>query len=119
VKRRLIGCAAALAALAGALPAAAHSLLLESGPAANATVTAPGRIVLRFNNRIEAALSRVRLLDEHGAHHDLSPALAPGTLDRLVADAPPLTPGRYRVEWQVLSTDGHVVSGRYSFRVAP
>ena len=120
MNRRLVAGAAALAALAGAFPASAHSLLLESSPAANATVTAPpGRVVLRFNNRIEAALSRVRLSDDRGARQDLIPALAPGRLDRLVAEAPALTPGRYWVEWQVLSADGHVVSGRYSFRVAP
>jgi methionine-rich copper-binding protein CopC len=32
---------------------------------------------------------------------------------------PPLAPGRWRVQWQVLSTDGHVVSGRYEFQLAP
>ena len=34
-----------------------------------------------------------------------------------VAPVPAVKPGRYRVEWQVLSTDGHVVTGRYSFTV--
>jgi methionine-rich copper-binding protein CopC len=27
--------------------------------------------------------------------------------------------GNYTLEWQVLSTDGHVVSGRFSFTVVP
>jgi methionine-rich copper-binding protein CopC len=113
----LLGAALALAA---AGPAAAHSLLLESAPAANATLTAaPPRLALRFNNRIEKTLSRVRLLDARGAALPLVVAVDEGPADRLVAAMPPLTPGAWRVEWQVLSTDGHVVSGRFEFRLAP
>ena len=44
--------------------------------------------------------------------------LADGPADRLTATVPSLDPGGWRVEWRVLSTDGHVVSGRFSFRVA-
>jgi methionine-rich copper-binding protein CopC len=112
----LLGAALALAA---AGPAAAHSLLLESTPAANATLTSPPpRVALRFNNRIEKSLSRVRLVDARGDAQALT--LAPdGPADRLAAPVPPLAPGRWRVEWQVLSTDGHVVSGRFEFRLAP
>jgi methionine-rich copper-binding protein CopC len=39
--------------------------------------------------------------------------------DSVVARVPPLSPGAWRVEWQVFSTDGHVVSGTYGFRLAP
>ena len=99
-------------------PAAAHSLLLESTPAANAAGGSPTRVELRFNNRIERALSRIRLVDERGARHEL-PIDDRGSPDRLSAPLSPLAPGPYRVEWQVLSTDGHIVSGRFSFRVAP
>ena len=113
----LLGAALVLAANA---PAAAHSLLLESVPAANATLTAaPPRLALRFNNRIEKALSRVRLLDAHGVAQPLVVAVDGEPADRLTAALPPLAPGPWRVEWQVLSTDGHVVSGRFEFRLAP
>ena len=44
---------------------------------------------------------------------------AEGAADRLTATVPALAPGRWRVEWQVLSKDGHVVSGRFEFRLAP
>jgi hypothetical protein len=107
-------------ALAAAAPAAAHSLLLESSPAPNATLTAsPPRLVLRFNNRIEKALSRVRLVDERGGVVAVAVAVADGSTDRLTASVPALGPGRWRVEWQVLSTDGHVVTGSFAFRLAP
>jgi hypothetical protein len=112
---------ATLLVLASAAPAFAHSLLLTATPAPDAVVAAsPLHVRLRFNNRIEKSLSRVRLVDERGAvaaalidARDAAPA------DSLVARVPPLAPGAWRVEWQVFSTDGHVVSGSYGFRLAP
>lgn len=115
--RRLL---AAGLVLAAAGPAAAHSLLLESAPASGATLTTPPReLMLRFNNRIEKSLSRVRVLDERGAAQTLAVTGDPSAADRLTASIPPLAPGRWRVEWQVLSMDGHVVAGRFEFRLAP
>lgn len=105
--------------LAVASLASAHSLLLESSPAAGSTVDAPGRLVLRFNNRIEKPLSRVRVLNERGAAQPLTAPTSDGPADRLTVLLPPLPPGAYRVEWQVLSTDGHIVRGGFAFRVAP
>ena len=106
--------------LAAAPPAVPHSLLLDASPAPNATLAAaPSRLVLRFNNRIEAALSRVRLVDELGRVHALTVLVTDTGPDRLTAAVPALQPGRWRVEWQVLSTDGHVVSGTFTFRLAP
>ena len=115
------GVRAALAAalLASAIPAAAHSLLLEARPAANSAVSAPTRVTLRFNNRIEKRLSRVTIVEGERMRHDLSVITSEGATDTLTALAPPLVPGAYHVEWQVLSTDGHVVTGRYAFRVVP
>jgi copper resistance protein C len=110
---------ALLALLLSFAPAFAHSLLLESAPSANSTVAAsPAELKLRFNNRIEKRLSRIRLVDEQGKSQDLSVAVD-GAADWLTASVPAMSPGRYRVEWQVLSTDGHVVSGRFSFQVKP
>jgi methionine-rich copper-binding protein CopC len=109
------------AALVGvAASAGAHSLLLESVPAPGATLTAPPReLMLRFNNRIEKSLSRVRLVDLGGIVRPLVVTVGAGPPDRLTAAVPSLGPGRWRVEWQVLSTDGHVVSGRFDFTLTP
>ena len=108
----------ALVAVAGS--ASAHSLLLESVPAPGAALAeAPRQLMLRFNNRIERSLSRVRLVDSRGADQALVVSVGVAEpADRLTAAVPPLAPGRWRVEWQVLSTDGHVVSGRFDFTLA-
>ena len=104
--------------LAVATAASAHSLLLESFPAAGADLARPPeRVALRFNNRIERRLSRIRLVDHRGEAWALAVAQADGAPDALTAPVPPLGPGTYRVEWRVLSTDGHVVNGRFGFRV--
>jgi methionine-rich copper-binding protein CopC len=76
-------------------------------------------VTQRFNNRIEKVLSRLRLLDERGGEHPLVISVSGDPADRLSAAMPALSPGRYRVEWQVLSTDGHIVVGRFMFRVTP
>jgi len=111
--------AAAVLLIAVAGPAAAHSLLLESTPAAGATLAAgPPELMLRFNNRIEKPLSRVRLLDGRGGAQPVALRADAAPADRLTGPLPPLGPGRWRVEWQVLSTDGHVVSGRFDFNIA-
>lgn len=116
-RRRLLALAAA-GALAAA-PAAAHSLLVAATPAADARLSrAPAEVVLRFNSRIEKRLSRLRLLDGRGEARALTPS-PEGSPDELRAALPPLAPGTWRVQWQVLSVDGHLVSGAYAFEVVP
>jgi copper resistance protein C len=117
--KRSLGAIVVAFALLLAGSALAHSLLLESAPAAGAVLTsAPARVSLRFNNRIEKRLSRLVLVNAGGQSQPLSP-LADGGPDQLEATAPPLSPGAYRLEWHVLSTDGHLVSGAVPFRIAP
>jgi methionine-rich copper-binding protein CopC len=113
----------AAALLAGTLmlalpgPAVAHSLLLESSPAAGAvTVSSPAVITLVFNNRVEKRLCRLRLIDGQGRARTLAIS-TDGPADRLEARGPGLSPGPWRVEWVVMSADGHVVSGTFAFRV--
>lgn len=113
---------ATLVALLSVAPADAHSLLLGSTPAPNSVVTAsPPFISLKFNNRIEKRLCHVRLVDERGvvAVALVTTRAEDAGADSVVAKVPPLAPGPWRVEWQVFSTDGHVVSGTYGFRLAP
>jgi len=107
--------------LASVAPAPAHSLLLGATPAPDAVLTAsPLQLRLHFNNRIEKRLSRVRLVDERGGVATaIIDSRDPAPADSVVARVPPLAPGAWRVEWQVFSTDGHVVSGTYGFRLAP
>jgi methionine-rich copper-binding protein CopC len=109
--------AAAVLALMPA-SAGAHSLLIASTPAADGTVHDTAAVTLRFNNRIEKKLSRIRLVPARGDAQVL-PLRGEGAVDILEAPLPRLAAGRYRIEWRVLSTDGHVVSGAFAFSVSP
>lgn len=97
----------------------AHAILVKADPAKEAEITAaPSEVHLTFNDAvgeeylalavIDASGTRV---DQHDAHLDFSDHA------QLRATVTPLTPGQYTVRYRVLSADGHVVSGKYSFVV--
>lgn len=109
-----------LLALPGApAPAAAHAIVLESSPKHDAVLPeAPSRLVLRFNSRIEAALSRVTIEPSAGRPVALPVAAeAASAADRLVVPLQPLAPGIYIVRYRVLAADGHVTEGALRFTV--
>jgi methionine-rich copper-binding protein CopC len=101
-----------------ARPLLAHAILLESSPAANAKISGPdAAIKLRFNVRIDLGRSRLLLVRPDGTQTPLTikKDMQP---DIIAADAAGLTPGDYRIRWQVLASDGHITRGEVLFRVA-
>lgn len=108
---------ALLLATVAAGPAAAHSELRRSVPAAGAVLDrAPDRIELHFNEAVQ--LTALRLHRVGGAEVAL-----PRRAIRQAASAtialPPLEPGQYRAEWRIISADGHAVGGVIHFRIEP
>lgn len=99
-------------------PAAAHAIILESQPAAGATVSGPDLdIKLRFNSRLDHERSRMSLILPDGSNETLD--ITADTLpELLLAHASGLAPGAYRLRWQVLAIDGHITRGEIPFRVA-
>ena len=99
----------------------AHALVLESSPRGGEVLrTAPARIFLRFNSRIEQGLSGITVTGPEGRPIPLPVAGAPeGAPNELSAPLPTLPPGQYLVRWKVLSADGHVTQGALRFTVAP
>ena len=95
----------------------AHAILMESTPALNSFVRAPELdIVLRFNVRIDGSRSRLRLASPDGAVSTLtSSQISPDILRTHVSQ---LKPGTYKLEWQVLASDGHISRGEIPFTVA-
>ena len=103
-------------------PAAAHAIVLQSEPAAGAVLaSAPERVVLRFNSKIEKRLSRATLAASGGSPVALDVASAPagdGEPDRLVLPLTKLSPGAYVVRYKVLSVDGHITEGALRFTIS-
>jgi copper resistance protein C len=119
--------AALLAGLVAGLPplglpsAAAHAIVLESVPVADAVLDrAPERITLRFNSKIEKRLSRISL-SVAGGRPEFVPVASDGAgaaePDRLLIPLRPLGAGKYVLRYKVLSADGHITEGALRFTV--
>lgn len=114
----------AIASLAFASAAYAHPKLLSATPAPNATVSTPGRLELRFSEKLMPKFSGADLMmTTHGgkAHAPMKVAgtAALGADGRTLVVTPksPLGAGRYSVAWHVVSVDTHRVAGNYAFTV--
>ena len=100
-----------------ASPSRAHAVLLESSPALKTSVSGPDvPLKLRFNVRIDAARSRLTLVDPDGSSQalEISKQDSPEIIS---AEAKGLHPGPYRLRWQVLASDGHITRGEIPFTV--
>jgi methionine-rich copper-binding protein CopC len=97
--------------------AAAHAVIVESTPAVNAVVDGGTvAITLRYNSRIDHERSRLTLIAADGKARTL-PIAADSAPDIVAAEAIGLTPGTYRLRWQVLAVDGHLTRGDIPFSV--
>ena len=95
----------------------AHAILMESTPKLHATVAGPDvAIRLRFNVRVDGSRSRLHLLASDGSLRTL-PLAKQSTPDILQSQATGLKPGAYKLQWQVLASDGHISSGEVAFSV--
>lgn len=96
-----------------------HAILKESRPAAGSTVKGPDvPIMLRYNVRIDAKLSKLQLLNPDNSTSDLTIDTQQSSPDTLTSKATGLKPGPYRIRWQVLAPDGHITRGEIPFTVA-
>ncbi len=100
--------------------AAAHGALRRTDPRGGSTVkSASSQVRLEFTGAIEPAYSRVQVLDGGGRRVDLGDnRVDPDNRTLLRVSLPALPAGRYKVAWRVLSVDGHVTEGDFTFRVA-
>jgi len=108
---------AVTASLLGPSSSLAHAVLLESTPALKGSVAGPdAQLKLRFNVRIDAARSRLTLVDPDGSSQtlEISGQDPPNTIS---TQAKGLHPGAYRLRWQVLASDGHITRGEIPFTV--
>jgi methionine-rich copper-binding protein CopC len=95
----------------------AHALVVESSPAVDSSVAGPEiAVTLRFNSRLDHQRSRLTLIGADGAEHRLT-LLPEGAPDTLQATASGVSPGAYKLRWQVLAIDGHITRGDIPFRV--
>lgn len=93
----------------------AHAILMESKPALKSSVKGPDvAFWLRFNVRIDGTRSRLRLVAPDGSQQNL-PLARQSNPDILQSQAAGLKPGAYKLQWQVLASDGHISRGEVPF----
>jgi len=107
-----------------AAPAGAHAIIRRSEPAAGASVP-PGPVQLRlvFNSRLDHGRSALHVapmrLGGGGSADEVDvPLAADSPAAELIGTTGPLSPGAWRVRWQVLALDGHITRGDIPFTVA-
>ena len=105
--------ASSLVVLTAARP---HVTLVSSEPAASSHVSvAPTRVRLVYSEPVEGGVARVVLVPTNGAPVTLRAAGDPRNVNAVIAPIDSLTPGNYKVDWRVVSSDGHTVAGAFSF----
>jgi methionine-rich copper-binding protein CopC len=107
-------------ACSSGLPAAqAHAIILESSPQHEESVTAPKKLVLRFNSRLEKPLCSVQIVGPRQRSIALLRPDPDAPPDTLAYPLPHLEPGAYQARWKVMAADGHVTEGTVLFTVLP
>lgn len=97
----------------------AHAHLEQQSPAADSLVASPQVLTLNFSEGIEPGFSGVVVTDAQ------KQVIKTGTATRDEKNKAQLTvpleqtlaPGAYRVDWHVVSVDGHKTKGSYRFSV--
>jgi copper resistance protein C len=99
--------------------APAHSALQRAEPPVESKLKwPPSEVKLTFTGRLEPVYSIIRVRDDRGAEVDRQDTrVDPSNPLLLRATLQPLDRGAYTVIWRVLSVDGNVTEGRYTFRV--
>lgn len=101
---------------AGAQRAEAHDQLLRSIPASGETVAqAPSEATLEFSGNVAEIGSEVALLHNGEAIEIAGPLQFAG--GKVTVPLPGLDNGSYELNWRVVSTDGHPISGTVPFTV--
>lgn len=97
----------------------AHATLTKSEPPRRASLSVPPKhIQLWFNEEIEGSYASISVIDsDENSITDAVPELVPDDLKSIVLPIPELNPGRYTVQYRVLSVDGHVVESSFGFMV--
>jgi copper resistance protein C len=97
----------------------AHAYLVKSSPVRRAVLSnAPARVVLWFNERLEAQFSQLSVWNHEGGQVDRGDIqVGPDDPKKLSVGIPTLPAGVYSVKFRVLSVDGHIVEAEFPFSV--
>lgn len=116
MKRLIPVATAAFLTTAISTPAFAHSELQSATPGDGETVTEPtDHVTLTFGGKIEDG-SHIEVIDAAGEKVEQE-SLNIDNNEMTVTFDEPLENSTYKVDWDIISGDGHTLMGEYSFTV--
>ena len=95
----------------------ASAVLVSADPAPNSTVSSPMLIQLHFSEAIDKQSTRAELTDAGGNPVAAMPMGAKDAKSVALMPNQPLGAGKYTVSWTAVSSDGHKMTGHFSFTV--
>ena len=118
--RQKIAAICAVIALLAPLPAQAHTSLVSSVPIKNSTIKAmPKTIAMTFDDKlIKIAgknVSKFSVVGPDGKEIKLGPITLTNQIISAAVLEPKPKPGIYKINYRVISGDGHPVSGTIKF----
>ena len=123
LRRSAVGLAlAAVAVFASAVPASAHDQLVSSTPGdGEQLASAPSTVSMTFSGELlvldsELTGAVVLVVDESGTDWVTGPVTVAGNTVTAPVD-PEMPVAGYQVRWQVVSEDGHPISGVIPFTI--
>ena len=100
--------------------ASAHAYIIKSAPAENEILTeSPKKVTIQFDETIQPSFNSIEVFDSSGKQVDQkngridpsNPAIIESDLKEHLPD------GTYRIQWRVVSSDGHPVEGVIPFQI--
>jgi copper transport protein len=114
---RAVAVVAVLASLLVPTQAFAHATLKETTPAIQSRLEEPPDVVtLRFDQSVTVGARAIEVFAEDGRKVS-APAVATDRARVVTSRVAALPRGAYTVRWRVLSSDGHVAAGLFTFGV--
>ena len=107
--------AVAAAVVVSAQPAWAHARLVSATPGDGQTASAVRSVSLTFSERFAAPFSSIELEDAQGRIVPLRSSVSSDGKTLSGRLETPLSAGVYRVTWAIAASDGHRMTGSYTF----
>jgi copper resistance protein C len=95
----------------------AHAKMAMAMPAANSIAPSPKSIMVHFNEKVTPKLSGFEVTGPDGKKLDLAPQVDTSGLMLTAKVSKPLAPGVHKVSWHAVTSDGHRMTGEYTFTV--
>ena len=110
-----VALAVAAAAIIAAQPVRAHARLVSATPGEGQTASDVRSVSLTFSERFAAPFSSIELEDAQGRAVPLRSSVSSDGKTLSGRLETPLSAGVYRVTWAIAASDGHRMTGSYTF----